>query len=218
MLSQIDQEIFSDSCEVVEIPSLQLNVFLIFKNATSSIRRESQIQGGKLYSGQEISQLKNITVLLRNPEERYLSGVNTFVNLLMWENPKLDLSTVMFFINNYRFLNRHYLPQFHWLLNLSRMINPDCLLTLQDIALAESLTDVRDQPVPNKIITKFDDRLIIDDKLKLWFYLDSALQELIGTTLTFNQVLTHLKTNHLELYKTIIEPLKEFTLPAYGLP
>jgi hypothetical protein len=75
------------------------------------------------------------------------------------------------------------------------------------------LTDVRDQPVPNKIITKFDDRLIIDDKLKLWFYLDSVLQELIGTTLTFNQVLTHLKTNHLELYKTIIEPLKEFTLP-----
>lgn len=218
MFSQIDQIIFPNSCEVVEIPSSQQYVFLIFKNASSSLRQESMHQLGKTYNEHDVNKLSNITVYLRDPMQRYISGVNTFVNFLLRDNAKLDLDTIMHFVNNYRFLNLHYAPQFFWLLNLHRFINPGCTLTLLDIESAKQTTEFRDQPVTKKIIKDFGQQLKFDNNLELWFHLDYILRDFLGETLTFDQIYQHIKLNHNNIYHALIAPTTDFLSPYYGMP
>jgi hypothetical protein len=209
VLSQIDQDLFSDCCEVVELPLSQQHVFLIFKNASSSLRHQCQYNKGFRYFNNEITKLTSITVYLRDPVDRYISGASTFVSLL--DQQGLDKNTVLYFIKKYNFLNNHYLPQFHWLLNLSRFLNSDCRLVLKDIAEVVTVTEFNDNPYPNKLVHEIH----APTSLNAWFHLDNVLRELIGQKLTFGEIVNYIKTTQPELWELVFVPVLALHKPLW---
>ena len=121
MLSNLDRILFPDRCEVIEVVPSQRYVYPIFKNGSSSIHTESQRQGWRVQVNEQIRRINSIDVIIREPRGRLLSGINTYIQIVLRDNPKLDPVTVEWFALNYLYLNSHYCPQFMWLINLSRL-------------------------------------------------------------------------------------------------
>lgn len=191
MLTDLDAVLFPDDCEVVEIPLHNRHIYLIQKNGSSSLRLEAEVQGWKILENQDLTALDSIDVYLRDPVDRYLSGVNTFVQHLMRDNAGLDLSTCEFFATQYSFLNRHYLPQWHWLVNLARFISPRCQIRLHALADLSQITHrhlrAGIQPLTNEQAEKL---LPTDPKFQLWFLLDRILLGHCGQSMTWQELMS----------------------------
>lgn len=197
MLSDIDNILFPKSCEVIQLASQQF-VFPIMKNGSSSFYW--QIQNGsrldwKILNELEIKNIKvPVMVFLRNPKQRFISGVNTYLQHLKRDYAELDTKTILWFVDNYLFLNRHYCPQFFWLMQLSKQA--DLLLDLQPMDAITQYTNLDfhaevDAPTEEflKIIDSFNWK-----KLELYFYLDQVLLDNIGQTMSFAQILNKIRS------------------------
>ena len=149
-------------------------------------------------------------MFLRDPKERFVSGVNTYIQHLTKVHNQLDIDTILFFVDNYLFLNRHYCPQFFWLINLARYINPNTKLTFCDYRDISKLTwrnssaDVL--PITQELrdkINKFNWK-----QLELYFFLDQILIDSIGKSMTITDIFDNTKSNHPELHKLIFNKHK----------
>lgn len=205
MFSEVDNIIFPDSCEVIQTSSQQF-VFPIFKNGSSSLTITALEKKWKYLSTEEIKLINEpITVILRDPKERFISGVNTYIQHLNRDTPGLDTDTILYFINRYLFLNRHYCPQFFWLINLLKYINPTARLRFCSMSDLASFTDINlrafIEPITEELLLKIEK--FNWNKLELYFFLDQILIDSIGKTLTIDEIFTNIKTNHPELYKLI---------------
>jgi len=114
VLADIDRTLFPDECLVIEIEPGTRFAYPIFKNGSSSLIKADQF---KTLSREEINHLSTVDVFVRNPHERFLSGVQTY---LKNASPELDRKTLLFMIQRYLYLDRHFCPQLYWLINLSR--------------------------------------------------------------------------------------------------
>lgn len=130
MFTEIDKVLYPNKCEVIQTASHEF-LYPIFKNGSSSLLETAKDNNWKIILNEQIFNCKNIVVFLRNPSERINSGINTFVNHLLEQD--LDEKTITYFVNNYLFLNRHYMPQILWLIHLARYANPNCILNIKDI-------------------------------------------------------------------------------------
>ena len=205
MFCGIDSIIFPDSCEVVEIVPSQLYAFPVFKNGSSSLLDRSNnwkvIQASALTNTQS-----PIVVFLRSPRERFISGVNTYVQRTIQQHPELDEKTILWFVDQYLFLNRHFCPQFFWLLNLARFTGPDVKLKLCDVGDIKNFTPMRIKP-PMVEDHKFQDSI---DKfnwqqLELYMFLDQILTDRIGQELSLTEIFAIIKAQHPELYRLVFD-------------
>lgn len=148
-----------------------------------------------------------ITVFLRDPQDRFASGVNTFLQHLENQGNMLDRHTVLYFVNRYLFLNRHYAPQFFWLLNLVRFAGPNTQVTFCSMAEISQLTDLHSHAEVDPITQELQQHIDSFDwkKLELYFYLDQILLDHIGQTVNVRELINHIKTNHAELYQLVFE-------------
>ena len=203
MFSELEKIIFPDRCEILEIVPSQRYIFPIFKNGSSSLREYQPNTNWKTIVNEEIGKINGtITVFLRDPKQRFISGVNTFVQHLL-RTQQLDVPTVLYFVKNYLFLNRHYCPQFFWLVNLARYnSNP---LNFESYNGISELTPLRSRagvspPTEEllSILESFDWKT-----LELYFFLDQILLDRIGQTLTFESLINDIKVQHPELYDLI---------------
>jgi hypothetical protein len=121
-------------------------VFPIFKNASSSLHFQAIQSHWKIVFNEQINKLDCIEVFLREPDQRLVSGFNTFVQHTMRDCPELDQDTVIWFAKNYLFLDRHYCPQFFWLMSLSRFLSPDTELTFTHMNQVAKLTPLHVVP------------------------------------------------------------------------
>jgi hypothetical protein len=105
------QQLLQKECRVIEVNNNY--VFPIFKNGTASLDPGHRTR--KRYINNDIKELENIIVFLRNPEERFTSGVNTVAE-------EKDVSTQSIFeqIQKENFADWHFVPQFVWLCHLSK--------------------------------------------------------------------------------------------------
>lgn len=206
MFSEIDKTIFPDSCEVLEIIPSQLFVYPIFKNGRSSLIESASANGWKTIDQGDIANIQSpITVFLRDPYERFISGVNTFVQHCHRDNNDLDTKTILFFVEKYLFLNRHYAPQFYWLINLARFNQaPIKFQHIHDINQLTSRSSRAGISPPTEtfleIIKQFPWK-----QLELYFFLDQLLIERIGQQLTFAELINDIKKNHSDLYDLIFQ-------------
>ena len=100
MLSILDPIIFPDDCLILK--SQDHYIYPIFKNGSSSLKQS----GYTVVSPDEYADISEITVFVREPFERYLSGVNTFVQ----HNPSYHQETLVHIISENLFLNyKNYL-------------------------------------------------------------------------------------------------------------
>lgn len=213
MFSEVDSIIFPDSCEVIQVAS-QHFVYPIFKCGRSSLHQSMEYKGWKFLSEDEIKQITTpITVFLRNPRERFLSGVNTYLQHLAAEGNELDLHTALYFINKYLFLNRHYAPQFFWLLNLARVIGVHAPISLCDVHDISQLTSRHSRAEVEPLTDELKEKIESFDwvKLELYFYLDQILLDHIGQTTTVSNLIAHVKTNNCELYDLVFQKTLNIT-------
>lgn len=204
MFSEVDSTIFPDSCEVIQVAS-QHFVYPIFKCGSTSLIESMKEKDWAFVPMEDIKNIKDpITVFLRNPRERFLSGVNTYVQHL---GNDFDTHTVLYFVNQYLFLNRHYAPQFFWLLNLARFAGIDSLVTLRNMSDIKELTNAHSHAYVEPISEAFKQHVesFNWDKLELYFFLDQILLEHIGQTISIRDLLLYIKTKQPELYNLIFK-------------
>jgi len=211
MFSEIDKTIFPDRCEVIYLGSSQQYVFPIMKNGSSSFF--VQIQEGRrpdweILTNDQITKIRQpITVFLRAPKERFISGVNTYLQHLNRDFPELDHKTILWFVDNYLFLNRHYCPQFFWLLNLNKYLHPDTQLKLCSMSDITGLTNMNFraevEPPSSEFLESIDN--FNWKKLDLYFYLDQLLLDRIGQSVTVNELVTDIQLKHSNLYDLIFK-------------
>jgi len=202
MLSRLDDIIYPNRCEVIEIEASQRYIYPIFKNGSSSLIGHARQQNYKILINEQIKAAPIIDVILRDPLPRYISGTQTFVHDIKKENPTLDVDTILYFAENYLFLNRHYAPQLSWLINLSRYA--DAKLRLHNMDTLSTFTPLSWTP-PKDI--QFDqtvlDRLSNNIHNEMYLRLDNLLLQLIGQELTFKEILAYLKQQDPQAYQKL---------------
>lgn len=159
------------------------NVFMIFKNAYTSLEKYHKITGAKIYIDNEVKSLDHINILLRNPKKRFVSGVNSFLSL---ENIKLD-NDLKEKIATKQIVNLHFCPQIYWLLNLYRYYkgtvtfydytNVDLFIPNHNTPPVSKLTDSIKEQIES-IKYDFDlDTKLIDNFLNKTVKLQNVIQE-----------------------------------------
>ena len=94
MFSEVDSIIFPDSCEVIQIASQQF-VYPIFKCGRSSLTWGMDARGWTFVPTEDINKITTpIRIFVRDPRERFLSGINTYLQHLAAEGNDLDPHTV----------------------------------------------------------------------------------------------------------------------------
>lgn len=193
MLSRIDEIIYPNRCEVIELAS-QRYIYPIFKNGSSSLNEYAQSQKYKILFNEQIRKLPNINVIIRNPQERFISGFNTYVYNTLRDNPQLDLATIIYFAETYLFLNRHYAPQFSWLVNLTRYAGKNTKLHLYGMERLKEYTPLSINPTEIMLLSPdVIDRLKSNIHNEMYLRIDNLLLSLIGQELTFDEILKYLK-------------------------
>jgi hypothetical protein len=129
-------------CEVIKF-SKELNIYPIFKNGRSSLTIYAEAKNLPIFKNKEISELSDITIYIRDPLERFMSGVHTFFYL---EHLKLNKENLKK-IENFEFVNRHFVPQSFWLLHLYKFYRGDVIL--KDVNEIYKLVPLREGPWSN---------------------------------------------------------------------
>jgi len=197
MLSRIDEIIYPNRCEVIEIEPSQRYIYPIFKNGSSSIIFYARDQKFKSFFNEQIKRLTTIDVVIRPSMPRFLSGVNSYIYDLKEKNSNLDHDTILYFVENYLFLNRHYSPQLGWLVHLSQYLNEDATIRLHDMSALSEFTPLNIKSYKHgedSVLRPADtDRLTNNIHNQSYLRLDDLLSELIGKEMTFKEILTYIK-------------------------
>ena len=202
MRTALDTELFPDLCEVVSLPLHNQWVYLIQKNGNSSLRFQQARDNLAVFTNNEISALDYVDVYIRNPRARYVSGVNTYLQHLQRDYPELDFSTAFWFAKQYKFLNTHYLPQFHWLANLARYLRNDAKIRIRNFKDFGAITDFKSRAEVTPPSQDFVTMLLKENHgIELWLYLDQILLELAGQEFTWTELIEYYQRN----YKNTIE-------------
>jgi hypothetical protein len=199
MLSQLDNIIFPDRCDVLEIVPSQRYVYPIYKNGSSSLYNS----GFRLVDYNELKNLSVVDIYVRNPYDRFVTGVNTFLH----HNADLDRATVLHFIKNYLFLNRHFCPQFHWLVNLQRFTHANIRINHVD-----SLSDITELKINQN--NDFSIKEYVDtEKLHFYLSIDKVLTEdLLGQTVSFPDIVKIIKAKYPDVYQEVIQRSKDLCI------
>jgi hypothetical protein len=204
MKTALDTELFPTKCEVVEMPLHTQWVYLIQKNGSSSLRIMQSRDNLAVFTNDEISALDYVDVYIRNPRARYVSGINTYLQHLQRDHPELDYSTAFWFARRYKFLNTHYLPQFHWLANLSCYMHRDAKIRFRNFKEFNNITNLNFNESA-RVSANFVDTLFKDDtNIELWLFLDRILLDLAGQEMTWSQLLDYYQRNHPDVIKHVL--------------
>jgi hypothetical protein len=210
MFCPIDVELFPEDCRVTHLSSCDQWIYWIQKNGSSSLKKEESHNGAKSYRNQDIASLPIVDIYIRNARARYVSGVHTYLEFLHRDHPELDSDTALWFVKRYKFLNRHFLPQFFWFVNLSRYLGSNTQLRIRHIRDLKHVTTYQEQPTITKSSQDFVWKLFKDDpNMELWFFVDQILLDLSGHTLTWPQILDHYQTVHSDTWNLVISSLPQ---------
>ena len=189
MLSHLDRIIFPDRCEVLEVVPSQRYVYVIFKNGQSSFDSFKITNNCQIILNQQIQKLTNIDIIVRDPQDRLVSGINTFIQHTVRDNPDLDPTTVEWFALNYLSLNRHYASQFSWLLNLARYLDSNTTLNFLPMSAVGDITGLDRKPYGVQPASKELINQINSIKHKeMYQRIDAVIFGCIGQSMTFAQL------------------------------
>ena len=201
MFTELDKILYPNRCEVIEVAP-QRFVFPIFKNGSSSLLAQASISGWKILLNEQIRRCDAIEVFLRDPHDRMASGAGSYYDDMSGWNKGLDKHTILAFMEEYPYLNRHYLPQIHWLISLGRYISPGTVLKLMGMDAISGLTDLkkggRRSDDPSKI-----DHIATMPKSKPYIELDTCLYGMIGKHITLHDILMVMSEQHKQAYEHV---------------
>lgn len=205
MRTALDIELFPNVCEVVEIPLHKQWIYLIQKNGNSSLRLQQKRDNLPIFVNDQIRSLNYVDVYIRNPKARYVSGVNTYLQHLQRDYPDLDFNTAFWFAKRYKFLNTHYLPQFHWLANLSQYLSANTKIRIRHFQDFDSIVDFKSRAGVIPPSSNFVNDLMKDNHdIELWLHLDQILLNLVGREFTWRELLEYYQNNHKNILEHVL--------------
>ena len=129
------------------------------------------------YTNTEISNLTHINVLIRDPESRFVSGVNEYCR-----QNNLNIHEVYEKIKEDKLVNSHFIPQYVWLLNLYRFYKGE--VTIRPFRFIANITDVhkrKDESIikvePLKRFTEVDAKIIKNTTVQKRFLLKDIIMD-----------------------------------------
>jgi hypothetical protein len=140
-------KLVTTDCRVIQLSDTMF-VYPMYKNGSTSLEYYSKKNHLNIFKNKEISKLKNITVFLRNPIDRFISGVHSY---LEYEKIK-DIDKELKKIERFEILDRHFIPQYFWLLHLLKYFNGD--LEIKSVSDLYALIPNRGTPVDVRKITE----------------------------------------------------------------
>jgi hypothetical protein len=218
MLSHLDRIVFPNRCEVIEVVPSQRYVYVIFKNGHSSFDSFTIANPRRVLINQQIQKLNSIDVIVRNPEARLISGINTFIQYTVRDNPGLDQATVEWFALNYLSVDRHYTSQFSWLLNLARYLDVNAKLNFLPMDAIGKITGFNQKPegvLPASI--ELIEKISLIKNKEMYQCIDTAIFDCIGQSMTFKELLQHIKTVDSPAYEYVIGYAQQILNPTYVL-
>lgn len=145
-------------------------VYPIFKNGQSSLFNYAKEKKLKILKNKEISKLKTINIFLRDPIQRFVSGVHTVIELEKIKNINLYLKN----IEKFKTYNRHFVPQFYWLIHLLKYFKGN--VKLLSVDQLYNLIPNRDGPKIKKI-SNLRKKKILSINNKKYVEIDYKLME-----------------------------------------
>ena len=168
---------------------------------------------------QQIKKINSIDVIIRDPQDRLISGISTYIQHTLRDNPGLDRTTVKWFAQNYLFLNQHYQLQFSWLLNLARYLNADAKLNLLPMTKIDTIT-LGTHLKPEGISEASSDLVEQVSSLthnEMYQRIDTVIFDTIGQSVTFGELLQQIKNSDPEAYNYVIGYAQQILNPTYVL-
>ena len=211
MLSHLDCIIFPDRCEVLEVVPSQRYVYPIFKNGYTSLLAATKQNNWNIFLNEKIKKINSIDVFVRDPIARLTSGISSFIQTTVRDHPDLDIHTVKWFAENYLYLDRHYAPQFLWLVNLARYMHSECVLNFYGMSDLKTVTSIHKQH-PRK--------LTVNTQMpsnEMYERIDQILVDSAGTSMTFPQLIKHIQNKDVSAYDWIIGRSQRILKPTYAL-
>jgi len=134
------------------------------------------------------------------------------------DHPELDSKTVLWFAQNYLFLNRHYAPQFLWLINLARYLHQDTKLNFLGMDQLIDLTEIHRKPgsvlpASEQLIAQINNM----PNNEMYHRIDQLLVNCIGQSMQFNQLIQHIHTQDVAAYDWVIGRSQRILNPTYAL-
>lgn len=161
--------LLNTDCKVLQVG--EHTVYPIFKNGFSSLTKAST----KVYTDQEISQCNNIHVLVRDPEQRFVSGVNEYCNI-----NNVGIERTYELIKQGKIMDRHFAPQYLWLVHLYKFYKGN--VTLKPFTYIQNITSIHEITIgDNKIeVEALEDFVSVDRQLMKLVNQTHDLGELIS--------------------------------------
>ena len=110
-------------------------VYPIFRVAQSTLMAVCD----RKYINKEIEDCNHIEIMIREPEARFVSGVNEYCR-----QNKLDVESTWEKINQGHLHDRHFTPQYLWLLHLYKWYKG--FVTIRPFTHIKNITDVHKHP------------------------------------------------------------------------
>lgn len=109
--------LLNTNCEAIRVEPYGFIAYPIYKNGRTSLWHYAKENDCKTFINEELKTLNHIVVYLRDPLERFISGVHTY---LEFEKLGSQEDTILKQIEEMTVCNRHFVPQFIWLIHLSK--------------------------------------------------------------------------------------------------
>jgi len=198
MFTPLDKRLFPDNnCDVYRISDDHF-VYGIYKNGHSSIN--ATFEKTPIL---DIKKISNVTVYIRDPLDRYVSGVRQYLKDEPGDHP-----TLLAFIDKFLFINRHFMPQFFWLLHLAKYTSSNVKISIKHINELHKLTTLRWNQ--SNIIDNLRTRFETNKQLNFYLLADDLLyKDLMNKTLPLTEIFTCLKEKNSNLYNEIFLLTKE---------
>jgi len=201
MFTEIDKVLYPNKCEIIQTASHEF-IYPIFKNGSSSLFQTAKLNNWKILLNTQIKNCHKIIVFVREPVERFQTGINTVIEHVLREN--LDEKTIIYLIKNNLLINKHFLSQFLWLISLGRYTNPEVILSFKHI---ESIKDYTDLNKNESLKQNYNFKNDIDVISMMGFYIeaDNFLMKYINTDISFKDLLLNYKKECKLGYRYIFE-------------
>ena len=131
-------KLLNTDCVVVDVGPH--TIYPIFRVAQSTLMSVCD----RKYINKEIDYCNHVNIIIRDPETRFVSGVNEYCR-----QNKLDVSDTWKLVNEGKVVDRHFAPQYIWLLHLYKYYKG--FITIRPFKHISNITDVHIHKSKSKI-------------------------------------------------------------------
>ena len=178
--------IFTTDCSVIKMPNGEF-VYPIFKNGLSSLRQYAQQNQLQVIRNEQLSNLTDVTVFLRDPKERFVSGVHTVIEF----EDVIDVSVFLKKVENFNFYNRHFMPQIYWLFHLLKYFKGN--VKLLPVEKLYNIIPNRDAPNINKLTVERKQQILSIEHEKYIQADQKLMHRYLGKTVELKTIIEEFK-------------------------